>query len=279
MYETIEQVREWNTEARVYESTAEMVGRVLQCSRQAFGFNPDIFWSNSWLGREGLSSWADVERAVNSDWPEGIRLFEETLAQVEQVDLPRPVSRKRKLHWSEDCGDDLCHDRLRGGQAFWRESRRQAATGPVVMTIIADIGTLAGHHAQEIFWRGAAAIALTHLLEESGYRIELWGASNAYRTRLSAFDAVCLKRSTGPVDISSLVNASSSWFFRTVVFGSRCSGRIPNLVGGSMPLSGCDRLDLISGDANRIVVDEIYDQRAAVKFIKSTINALCLQTA
>src|SRR5439155_9465989 len=127
-----------------------------------------------------------------------------------------------RLAWQADDGDEVDYDRLRSGQEFWRASRREFCSGSPIVSVFFNIATPASREPEEILWRGAAALVLANLLEATGYRVELWAAQ--YCTRCSyedgagVFTAVCLKRSEQPLDLATLVNAVSGWFYRTLFF-------------------------------------------------------------
>ncbi len=113
--------------------------------------------------------------------------------------------------------------------------------------MIVNVGGNCGTRHRNLLWRGAAAVALTRLLEEAGYRVELWAAVKVTRVwqrkdkfDTAVMDAVCLKRAGDPLDESTLISAVSGWFFRTVTFRGWCTGKhvVCSHLGCVVPVRG-----------------------------------------
>jgi hypothetical protein len=135
--------------------------------------------------------------------------------------------------------------------------------------------------ADDILWRGAAAIVLTEALEEAGYRVELWAYSRsagAYPSSKDASDsflACQLKATSDPLDPSTLVNAVSGWFFRTRVLHERCISE--QKVSGSLGYhqqATADQLDHVTPDAERIVIQGVWNYAAAVNLLRETLEKM-----
>lgn len=223
--------------------------------------------------------WDDVTAATAEPWPEGLAIVEKMLAQIGEAKIPKPVSRRRKTRFSEDGGDEVDYDRLRDGRAFWRSSPRANASGPSTITIVADMRAACSVDHRDILWRGAAAVALTYLMEQAGYRVELWAAQAEAQAFMNGdmFVAVCLKRPGDPVDLGSLIAGVSAWFYRTIGFNAA------NLVKNRRPTSfaGLDRaggvnpfIDRLNSDENKIVVENVWDFNAACELVRGTVDQL-----
>ena len=261
---------------RIYESVSDMVDEANQ---------PDAHrqeryseFTTSFIGRD-IKTWFAARSACSSIWRQGDEIISGMLAELGRVDLPKPKCRKRRRHWSEDNGGEVDYDRLRIGQPFWRESRREQHTGSQFVTIVVDLGANCGVKADKILWRGAAAVVLAKLLEEAGYRVELWGcfrASGMYHVGpRDIFSAVCLKRPQEPLDIQSLTIAVSGWFFRTVGFRSFCvasRGTDSCLGSHRIPEDAC--LDEITPDAKRITIHSVWAKDAAIELVRQTVAAI-----
>lgn len=226
-----------------------------------------------------FSSWEDIVAATAEPWADGLAVVERMLADLDGADLPKPVSRRRKLRFTEDAGDELDYDRLRDGRDFWRSAPRATSRGPSTITIVADIRARCSIDHRDILWRGAAAVALTYLLEQAGYSVELWAAQaeQAAFSNGDMFLAVCLKQAGDPVDLGALAAGVSAWFYRTVGFSAA------NLVHNRRPTSfaGYDRpegvhpfLDRLNGDQNKVVVENVWSHAAACQLIRDTIARL-----
>ncbi|MGD0653123.1 MAG: hypothetical protein ABSA16_02155 [Thermoguttaceae bacterium] len=268
-------------EYRVFDSMDEIVNYV-SIVNQSRVEDHDCTQRESFTGRR-FSDWAEVYKATREAWPEGIEVLEKMLTDFGGTELPKPVSRKRKMRFAEDDGDELDYDRLRSGQAFWRYTRRANTKGPATITIMVDVAANCHVNHQDILWRGAAAVALTKILEEAGYRVELWlidktvgvWSKNDRKYDIDAMHAVCLKRPSDVLDTSTLISAVSGWCFRTVFFRACCAGSHYIDSGlGHAQLPNNNDLDEVSRDAKRILIAGVWNYEDAVELIKNTINSI-----
>lgn len=235
--------------------------------------------SASFAGRK-FRDYAAAGASLHERWEEGLAVVERMGEQLAASELPRPVSRRRRLKWDETAGDEVDFDRLRSGQEFWRTSRRASMAGASTKTILVDMGANCRVEAMDILWRGAAAVALTALLEDAGYRVELWSyslASDVYlRQAVSdSFLATQLKAASDPLDPSTMVNAVSGWFFRSRVLHERCLGGLrPESTLGRHTVATADHLDHVTTDPDRVVVQGVWNFQAAVDLVRRTIQSL-----
>lgn len=214
----------------------EMVEAVAEGNRR----HPEpiiVDWRNqAWLGR-GFPTQEAVYAACGEAWDEGIEIVEKMLGRLDQVELPRPTSRRRRRRWSDDDGDEVDYDRLRSGRQFWRKTHRTNVSGPQIVTLISDMRAPCFRSAEEVLWRGAASVVLTKLLEEAGYRVELWAAQaerQAYHDDGDMLFAVRVKRSGDPLDLGACIASVSSWFYRLIGFwaANMALDRVPDAVRG-----------------------------------------------
>jgi hypothetical protein len=230
-----------------------------------------------WVGR-AFANWNEVYAAACGPWDEGRDTIERMVGQMEGEDLPKPVSRKRKTRFAQDDGSELDYDRLRSGQEFWRRCERQSTKGPQTVTIVADVSTRSGVNHEDILWRGAAAIAVTHVLEEAGYRVELWAVRCANQYDADGKDtvtAVNLKRAGDPLDIATLVTAVSGWFFRSMFFRAESLHAAEPRSTLGMPRKPTQQeLVEITGTSDAVLVADVYDEQIAVWKAKQIIKRL-----
>jgi hypothetical protein len=218
-------------------------------------------------------------RLANEEWTEGMRLFEEMLLEAKEYDIPQPESIRRTPKWSEDHGDDFDLDRFRGGQEYWRTTERTKRAGSVVKTIIVNNGMLHGADPMMVTWRGVAATVVTELLEQAGYRVELYSArkaEDAYYTRPhNHASIVCLKQASEPLDRSTMLNSLSGWFFRSIYITSICLEKRPEELNNSCGITGYITWakDLI--DPKAVLLEKyVVDRESAMSWIKSTLETL-----
>ena len=202
-----------NTEWFLFDSNAD----------QAEFINPDLFQKrrSQFVGRCGLGDWKSTEGKVQEVWNEGIAIMEKFVEKLMEEEIPQLKDKRRQMKWNATEGDDIDMDRLMAGQDFWRKSEREDNKGPSEVTIYIDTTTPASEKSDNILWRGAAAIALAKILEEKGYRAEIWvvnGSCLWQGKSTKVYNGCCLKRTSDPLDISSLINTVSGWFYRTMSF-------------------------------------------------------------
>ena len=270
------------THAYLFDSVEEFLSDLEQIPRsriEATHLTDEAVRRGPFIGRD-FSGWADVFQAARTVWPDGLAIVDKMLADLDDVSMPRPVSRRRRTRFAEDDGNELDYDRLRSGQPFWRTSRRENTRGPATITIIVDVGANANVKHSDILWRGAAAIALTKRLEEAGYRVELWAAHRAEGVwvplgspSIDGFQAVCLKRPGDPLDPSTLVSAVSGWFFRTAFFRATClcHERVASDLGHAITPRSID-LDRVSHDENRVLISDAFDYDTAVSKVRAALQ-------
>ena len=262
---------ELGNELFTYESLAEMMS---QANSKDY---------NYWGGADRyLPTWKAACEAAASLWEEGQKVFQRFTEDLMAADLPEPKDRRRRVRFHEDDGDELDLDRLRSGQSYWRQSTRETCEGPQTVTVIADAGAPARYDSMDLLWRGAAAVALTYVLEQKGFRVELWATTcgNRLRNRDNLLVTACrLKRPEDPLDVSTLINAMSGWYYRTLVFClffelcRKADGTLRENKGMSRPLLPED-LTAITTDERRIYSSGVFTQDGALALIRAELEKL-----
>jgi hypothetical protein len=118
--------------------------------------------------------------ALRYGWAEGTVKIQD-LADKIRDQIPHPYGSRRKMRWS-DQGDSIDMAKVYSGglDRAWRSSPRQRERAPRVLSLDVDVGQNCMIGADDLFWSGAAAVALTDALEEAGYRVELFASSTSY---------------------------------------------------------------------------------------------------
>lgn len=236
----------------------------------------------SFLG-ERLDNWKAVEKRIDRDWAEGMYILNSYLERIKKIELPAIKSRKRKTTYSATEGDEIDFDRLYAGESeFWKTTSREDTDGPSTVTILIDTTTMANEEVENILWRGAAAIALTKVLEEKGYSVELWvvNGSKLYRNENTQVMTACnLKKCSDPLDTSTLINTVAGWFYRTVIFTllyTICDqqGKRPEIGLGRCYTPDQNDLDKLTTDANRVYVSGVFSFDGAMDVIQSELAKL-----
>ncbi len=233
------------------------------------------------VGRR-FRGWNEARAAAESPWQDGLDILQEMIFEVdrERIEVPAALDVRRRRRWAADDGDEVCLDRLRAGQDAWQSTARVAVNHPRQVTIFANVSASAGVSHDAILWRGAAAICLADLLEKQGYRVELWACEYGRSLHMDnqySLDAAKLKGMAEPLDISTIVNSLSGWFFRTVFFQAShvpalpvcpAAGRHANLT------ADVDAIAALARGSYPIVMDGIFSRDAALALIRKTVAAL-----
>jgi hypothetical protein len=242
---------------------------------------PDLFRvrGDGFVG-EDLPTWDKVSERTTRDWAEGMYILSQYVEKLSKEPLPEIKSHKRQVKFVEADGDEVDFDKLRAGQPFWRKSVREETTGPTTVTIITDTTTPCSRNPEDILWRGAAALALTILLEAKGYGVEVWVVNGSHlfgNGKKPVFTACCLKRCSDPLDQSTLVNMVAGWFYRTVTFTlletiCKNENRKPESGYGMASSPVQDDLDLLTSDELRFYSSGVYSFNGALDVIRSELE-------
>lgn len=202
----------------------------------------DDYTANPHL-REGMTNevWYGAKTAGEAmnhaihGWPAGA---ERIRKMMDSIDAPPPVNVKRKLTRG-DQGDELdIHAVYRGGlDQAWSRRRRHQARGRMSVRLVVHLGGSKHMQSEPMFWRGAAAVKATELLEEAGYRVELIAVdfhcsmdSGGFFTdgdpklegqEINAYGSMIVKDSGQSLDIEQVAGVvCNAGFFRTFGFRS-----------------------------------------------------------
>lgn len=224
----------------------------------------------------------EAAAAATQPWDDGIKMVSEMLVELrKEVKLPKPVSLKRQKVWSDEDGDEIDFDRLRAGDAFYRTTKKQNAVKSRQLTLFVDIGGAASVSAKDILWRGIAVIALSKILEDAGYRVELWtveAAEEAFESGKGLATLTQLKAMQDRLNIGKIASCVSAWYFRSVGFN------LYNLFTDEQPSYGLGYpvhkdltpiIDMVEPDAEkRMVVKDVWSREDCAKFVKDVITRL-----
>lgn len=270
--------KERETRVTLFDSVAELTERTAERTTFAHGYGDDhCRGRESFIGRR-FESMRHAGQQADVLWAEGMEVLENMRRDLASVAMPAPKSRRRTLRWDDANGDEVDFDRLRSGQNFWRATQRQFVAGTATRTIVVQLGALGCIAADDMLWRGAAAIALAEAMEAAGYRVELWGSVTVDDRFISGkpheFTAVPLKTAADPLDPSTLVNVCSGWFYRTIFWHhATCIGPTDDGMGHTDAPKAW-HLDTLSGDADRVLISEVWTYRDAIDLVKRELEKL-----
>jgi len=272
-----------NNHSYKFESVSEFSAETIQAFRKGVhtsfaAARQKTLRDSSFTGRD-VNSMEHAAKLSNEAWDEGIKTAQRFIDKLSDAAILAPVNIRRRSSWSEDGGDEVDLDRLRSGQAYWRTTSRQHRPGPVSKTIITDLTAGGNVDPVDVAWRSAAAICLTYLLEAAGYRVELWAVNcsqDSYTNGNGFSCSVKIKDLTQPVDLSSIANSCSCWFYRSLMFSSRMlnSKATPENGCGSPRKIDAELVEFITSDAAAIVCKGIWSEYAAIEWIKDELTKI-----
>jgi len=230
-------------------------------------------YGSEWMG--GLHSWKEAAAVLEHGWPEGAERLQALTGKL-AAQLPHAKSIRRRLLWAEN-GDEVCRDRLQSGQIdqCWRTMRRVPWAAPQTVAIETAFGGLFRQTPEELFWQGAAAAVLTDILEDAGYRVEVYAnrvsevSSHRHCTRIKVKEADMPMRLDGMAAI--LCHAG---IFRT--FGFLCIEQAEFDVRGWAHGHGDElnpfEAEILNGGSESIHIGLVNSERQALEVIRNYVE-------
>ena len=200
----------------------------------------------TWTGRN-FSSWKDLDEKFHQPWEEGQSMVNEMLDALAQCDLPTPKDVRRRQRWNAEEGDLDVNRFMHGDDEFFRRAKRTHTHGSRVVSIIIGVGDNCQIRAEDMAWRGAAAIAAINKLEENGYSCEVqmyWRSAKAvrYGSHRDHFACCPVKQAGEVMDEGLLISSLSTWFFRNVLIANVHLQGVPDWGYGRVTNHGCEKL-------------------------------------
>jgi hypothetical protein len=184
----------------------------------------DQYRNANWYG--DLNGFEALDDLLTNGWSAGAKRLAEMTEKL-AASMPRPANVRRKMRWADD-GDEIDVQRVYSGHLdrSWRAMARRKKVQSRQVSIVTAYGGSCIESAEALFWRGAAALVLTDLLEEAGYRVQvraIYGARSSAGTNISM---VRVKEYDEPAHPDMMAVAlCHAGFFR--VCGFRSYGRAP----------------------------------------------------
>jgi hypothetical protein len=231
---------------------------------------------------------ADVEeifqKAVIIPWKAGVEQVER-VADLLDKDIPEPFSVRRVQVWGEDGCFDL--DRCRAGEDYRRTTKRATRVSDRSIDLFVQINGKANLTPTQMMYRGAAAVAMTRVLERSGYNVRIVAYNRSRCSYIGGgryadeFQMFTVKEYADPIDVCSVANAVSPWLRRSAGFAAFWLAHpswMPD-TGLGQPIDVRLRADLeglvpggISDDA--FFLSGAYDLLDAAKVCRSIVEGL-----
>jgi hypothetical protein len=198
------------------------------------------------------------------------------------AEIPPAKSVRRRLRWSDD-GDEVSKDRLNGGQvdSCWRTTRRELSEASEVVTLETNWGGPCNVTAEQLFWQGAAAACLTDVLEEAGYRVEVYATNCSDHHHGKTVVRVRVKEADQPTRLDTLAAVMChAGIYRIFGLSAKEQATFPinNNYGSTVKLAReqFEALQATLGQngTGTICFGQIYDEQSAVLAIEQEIARL-----
>ena len=273
--------KETKTHTMIFESVSESVlymkDEDLEAYNEAYG---------SWTGRPEVTHIPldEFKSKVNAYWQEGHDKVRKMLDSVESaMNIEPPKSRKKKKKWNSESGGYLDLDRLRSGQDYWLDLPKVKTRAPKIIKVVINLSGLSVVTPDEMMFRAVAALVFTKLVEQVGYRVELWGVRYATRAKTigKMLQVVRLKGSSDPLNMGSLINAVSAWFLRIVLFSTHeqyvrteVGKKIGLHIGGTIDFTDTQLKEFLPDPENAIKFQDAYNLDDSLRLIKRSVARL-----
>jgi len=171
--------------------------------------------SPEWCGLPaGVRTLEQAEAYWASGDPQVLDRIRQALGKIE---VPRMTNVRRCGRWGAE-GDEVSQERVWSGQleTAWRTTARVNVAAPTRVRIVADVGAHGIVRAEDLAWRGAAALALADALCAAGYTVSI---EAVYCNKSEATDnlrrlSLTVKDWTAPLSLTTLAATigTASWF-------------------------------------------------------------------
>lgn len=225
-----------------------------------------------------ITSLKGVRERFDNGWMRGAERALKLAEGMERT-LSQPQAIRRRPVWGEQ-GDEYSWERLYDGHydTPWRSMSKRVSTGVPIIRIVAPFGGHAGMTAEQLFWSGAASIALSNMLEDAGYQTQITGLSVNVAGGLMA--VVCNLKGPSeylrPDALASVLAYGGT--YRTMVFHAYTA--IPWAVGGGLGSNGRPT-DLVPAcvenglmEAPHITLPDCYYEDQALAAVKKGLRDL-----
>lgn len=261
-----------------FDGAGDMVRTAMAGADRRDLYDFHFFNRAGFIGRD-FSTFEEITRAVDSMWTHGIDRIEEMSRELERENLPKPTVVRRRRVWDDYAGDEIDVDRYRSADPYFRDTVRARTSGPRLISFLVQLGQNAWMESDALFWRGALAITLARIIEDAGYRSEItaftMGANTVSGPTPHVLSSVRLKEAGDPLDIGSLVNVTSGWFFRTVMFASwTAPGEKLNGGLGQMVEAGPKAVEFLAPQSKPWLISAAYDKESALALARKLLAEL-----
>lgn len=243
---------------------------------------------NRWYG--DINSYADIQEKLRSGHKPGLEKIQKLLTSVRQVanNNRKELRDRRRVKVIGPEGDTFNYDRFqhRGLDAAWSTKKRRARGQAPIISLGFLNGVNCSMNEDQMAWRPAVALALTEMLSEMGYHVELSQIQVNKLTRSEKkvwCQRTVLKAADEPLRLQALSMATHVGIFRTIgfmMFGLHDTDTSLDHSLGQMwmpedkPFDSVHDLTKMGFEGVPVLVPCCYDEASAKKAVQKTIEKL-----
>jgi hypothetical protein len=232
--------------------------------------------SKDWYGVAGGAD--KVLDLIKNGWPEGVQRMLDSFGKLTTSQTATSIKR---IKARGDHGDEFdIHRAYSGGlDKAWSRRARGRRPSARCVSIYLSAAVSWNVNAESMFWRGAAALAITDLLSTAGYSVEvitgvstdnMAAAGSAHLT-----SATTVKAASDPVNLNSLASSLClAGFFRVLGFAQIHSAPFDVDSGLGQPANV--RLSEIEASDTTIVIEgtSVSSEASARRWLEATLAGI-----
>ena len=227
------------------------------------------------------TSWDGLMKLIKEGWAEGAVKALKLAKEISNADMSKldNISVKRRRVRSSQ-GDYLNMEKVYAGrlEEAWTTFMRNRAIKSRRISLVCGWGGNCGRTADQMFWTGAVALALTHLWEKAGYRVAIkalgcceWHSDNSISGQMLE-----VKKHGQPVNPGFLATMlCHSAAFRKVCFLAKTQSTTSVINDGLGYPMAPHTLDITQSrfiDPQSIVLDKVYSKESAMEALASNLT-------
>ena len=225
----------------------------------------------------------DTVTTLRNGWPEGAQRIAEGVGSIE---APALVSVRRRVRRGSE-GDEVDMQRVWAGDLdhAWARCVPVSVVAPRRVRIIVDMCANGMANARELFWRGAAGVALGDALCEAGYGVTMasaFAADESENGRTGRYGRWGVYVTTKPYEapfsaVAMAAATACAGFFRVAGFAAmaRLARRErSNTLGTPLDLLACDLIPADPGALTLVVGPRVMSADAARAWVAASIATL-----
>ena len=259
----------------LFDSVDDIANVAIYKSNVEYNKSTESEIGRSWWGGDCQTS-GEVRRLVRVGWPEGV---EKIQSIVDSLNVPLPVSRRRKLSRGHD-GDFDVHSVYRGAKHYFTKRVKKFKRGPQMISLAVDMCAGGSTSSETLFWRGAACLKVAQDLILQGYKVEVIAfkrSSGSYNSS-QAKDAprreniqVVVKQFDQTLEVNNIaVTVAVAGFYRSHLWTAIDSAPFKSHRG--FPIH--ETPDNLRGDHTVDRFDNCYDLESTERFINKVFSGI-----